>query len=107
MTFKTYFYLLIIQGREPTDRDWLALDQAVERAWPGFHTELSQGIPLRQKECRMCLLMKVGLPDKEIEYLLGYSQKSLSTIKRRVLAKIYGINGPAKELKQRIRMYGH
>lgn len=106
MRVRALFYNLMLQGREPAEDDWLALGSAVEHTWPGFHDEIMQGQPLRQVEYRMCLLMKVGFLDKEIEFLLGYGQKSLSMVKRRVFRKIYGTGGSARELKQRIKAYG-
>lgn len=100
-------YEMMLLGRKPAEEDWQKLGKAVEHTWPGFHDEIAQGQPLRQIEYHMCLLMKVGFLDKEIEFLLGYSQKSLSMVKRRVLRKIYATDGSARELKQRIRAYGH
>ena len=100
-----HLYGHIVRGLKPSEEDWQALRMDIEGRYPRFHEEMHRGEPLREKEYRLCLLIKLGVRDKETECLLGYSPKSLSTIKRRVLKKIYGIEGPAKELKQRIVEY--
>ena len=96
------FYSLMIKGQKPSDEDWQALRMEIEGRYPRFHEEMHQGEALREKHYRICLLIKAGFHDCEVENLLRYSEKSLSTTKRRLLKKIYGIDGAAKVLKERI-----
>ncbi|MBQ7180561.1 MAG: hypothetical protein IJR87_04635 [Bacteroidaceae bacterium] len=100
--FINRFYGFIVRGKQPPAEEWQKLQRDIEGRYLHFYEEMHQGELLREKEYRLCLLIKLGLRDKETECLLGYSPHSLSTIKRRVLKKIYGIEGSTKELKKRI-----
>ena len=100
------FLELVCRGGLPSEDEWDELEQEVEGRYPGFRQEMYRGTPLSTNHYRICLLLKCRFYSKEIGALLGYGEKSLSTIKRRLLGRIYGIGGPAKELKRRILEYG-
>lgn len=91
---------------ELKDEDWQNLRQEVERYYPTFREAMYQGEYLKPKEYNLCLLIKADFISKEIEYLLGYQEKTLSTMKRRLLLKIFRIDGSAKDFNRMLYQAG-
>lgn len=82
---------------------WLMLRELVENTFPSFYEELNGGTaPLTDYEYHMCLLMKCEFYSKEIDKILG-TQNYTSSTQRRLLKKVYGIEGDAKTFSNRVK----
>ena len=57
---------------------------------------------LNPVEYEVCLLIRVRFQPVEICKLLGHSDSYVSNIRRRILQKVYGIDGKPKDLDARI-----
>ena len=82
---------------------WLKLRELVENTYPSFYEELNGGTaPLTDYEYHMCLLMKCDFFPKDIDKILG-TQNYTSTTQRRLLKKVYGIDGNARVFSNRVK----
>ena len=96
------YCLMAISKRPVTDNDWQELKETVERLYPTFyHDTNSHGI-LSEKDYRTCLLVKTGFTPTEIDHLMGLPISSTSTNRQRLMKKVFGTEGKAKEFDQKI-----
>lgn len=105
-----YMRLALI-GRVPLNSEvWKRFLHEMEERFPHFR-ETVHAEKLRCEEYRICLLLKAGFTPTETEFLINFKAKTLSTYQRRLLQKIFHVDGNAKELRERLRespdSFGH
>ena len=83
---------------KPSLQDWHALREMMEKEIPSFHAVLNQGEPLQQDEYDMCVLIRLRFRPTDIAKLLGISKANVTTKRSRMLKKITGKEGTAKDL---------
>jgi len=83
--------------------DMLALKSLVNEQLPMFYGTLNtSSCTLNPTEYEVCLLIRVHFSPADICKLLGRSDSYISHTRRRILQKVYGIDGKPKDLDDRI-----
>jgi DNA-binding CsgD family transcriptional regulator len=90
--------LAIKSIEKPSLQDWHALREMMEKEIPSFHATLNQREPLQQDEYDMCVLIRLRFRPTDIAKLLGISKANVTTKRSRMLKKITGKEGTAKDL---------
>jgi hypothetical protein len=83
--------------------DMLALKSLVNEQLPMFYGTLNtESCTLNPIEYEVCLLIRVHFSPADICKLLGRSDSYIAVTRRRILQKVYGIDGKPKDLDDRI-----
>ncbi len=78
------------------DAYWQKLATIVEEGFPTFYSVTHANGPLSEDEYRICLLTKAGFSVSEMNILMGKTEYA-SNAKKRMLKKIFGIEGKPAE----------
>ena len=97
-----YMHQALDERATPDSEAWKRFQDEVEECFPNFR-DMVHAEGLRCEEYRICMLLKVGFRSKDTEILLGYRPKTLSTYQKRLLKKIFQVEGSAKEFRERLR----
>lgn len=73
-----------------TNDDWDALQEAVDNTYNLFTQRLNALYPISEIEKRICLLIKISIPIKDIPYLVSRSKQAVTSARKRLYEKIYG-----------------
>ena len=79
--------------------DLKELRNLINETIPSFYSHFHM---LRFPEYNTCMLIRARFSPSQICKLLGISETYISTLRKRILLKAYGIEGSAKELDERI-----
>ncbi len=98
-----YFYKHLTAPRlyPLNGRKWLALKDETERCFPTFYHRTHSGKPISETEYTLCLLTKAGFSVKQINLLME-KEDYASTTRRRLLKKIFGVNGSPADFDRKI-----
>ena len=69
---------------------------------PSFYNELNASVILRPVEYEVCMLIRCHFKPSSVGKLLGLDEAYVSNVRRRILHKVYGIEGNPKGLDERI-----
>ena len=69
---------------------------------PSFYNELNASVVLRPVEYEVCVLIRCHFKPSSVGKLLGLDEAYVSNVRRRILHKVYGIEGNPKGLDERI-----
>ena len=69
---------------------------------PSFYNELNASVVLRPIEYEVCILIRCHFKPSSVGKLLGLDEAYVSNVRRRILHKIYGIEGNPRDLDERI-----
>ena len=97
------FHRLANKGKEPQLEDWTELSQITEQYAPGFSRFIHQNGMLSERDTHICLLIKLHFQPSEIAVLIGSSPQTVTNSRVRLLRKIFGEQGGAKDFDERIR----
>lgn len=97
------FHRLADKGKEPQLEDWTELSQITEQYVPGFSRFIHQNGVLSERDTHICLLIKLHFHPSEIAVLIGSSPQTVTNSRVRLLRKIFGEKGGAKDFDERIR----
>ena len=87
----------------PSLDDWKQLNALVNKEIPSFYYTLnSSEHKLSDMEYDVCLLIRVHMSPTEIYKLKGCSSGYVTTLRIRMLRRIFGIDGNAKDFDRRI-----
>lgn len=73
--------------------DWAAIDGLFSQRLPHFGKALRELIPLSDIEWRVCQLLKLGFTPSQIAQLASRSPEAISSIRRRLYAKVFQKKG--------------
>ena len=76
--------------------DWDNLEQQLKTVYPGFTSQLRGLRSLSELEYQVCLLIKLRIPPKDIAAVLARDASTISTVRSRLYAKVFGTKGGAK-----------
>ena len=101
------FHKLASVGAEPSASDWNELWRAMAADQPEFMAWL-QTVRGEQVERNrnLCLLVRLGFEPYEMINLLGVSATNLCNIRRRLLKRLFGIEGTTKAFDKWVREVG-
>lgn len=83
--------------------DWEQLRAYIDETFPNFYPFVNSGnAVLREDEYHICMLIRMHFKPKDICNIMGLPSANVAIIRRRLLTKIFGIEGTGKELDERI-----
>lgn len=93
-----HFQLLAKNAIPPTSDDWHEVRNMIDEILPKFKTTLNNGThTLRMEEYHVCILVRLKFKPLEISNLTGLSQANITAIRKRMLKKLFNIDGKPKE----------
>ena len=96
---------LAAKGQKAGISEWNKLRGFVNAYMPNFLKVLSQkSEKLNLKETNLCILIRLQFLPSEIATLMDSSAQSLSNLRVRLLYKMFGIKGTAKEFNEKINL---
>ena len=90
------------KNTSPTKTEWKALANLIEKAYPTFYSRTHSHKLISNEEYRICLLVKARFKPKEIEALLGLTYNTISIRRKRLLKKIFDMDGGAEDFDRKI-----
>lgn len=97
--FKRYFHgKMSIQ-----EDDWQKLAGVVEEYYPLFHCQVNEHVVLSEREYRICLLSLLNFSTSEMDLLMGKANSYSTHMRKKLMGKIFGTNGSAKDFNERIK----
>lgn len=90
-------------GRTAEKQDWDALHQLTNRYDGRLNTLFAEHTKLSPNEINVTILTRLRFIPTEIAVLTGMSSQSVTNTRARLLQKIFGVKGGAKEFDDRIR----
>ncbi len=83
--------------------DWTELSEITEQYVPGFSRFIHQNGVLSERDTHICMLIKMRFHPSEIAVLIGASPQTVTNSRVRLLRKIFGEQGGAKDFDEHIR----
>ena len=90
------------KNTSPTKTEWKALANLIEKTYPTFYSRTQSHKLISNEEYRICLLVKARFEPKEIEALLGLTYNTISIRRKRLLKKIFDMDGGAEDFDRKI-----
>ncbi len=90
------------KNTSPTKKEWKALANLIEKTYPTFYSRTHSHKLISNEEYRICLLVKARFEPKEIEALLGLTYNTISIRRKRLLKKIFDMDGGAEDFDRKI-----
>ena len=91
------------KGKEPQLEDWTEMSEITEQYVPGFSRFIHQNGVLSERDTHICMLIKMRFHPSEIAVLIGASPQTVTNSRVRLLRKIFGEQGGAKDFDEHIR----
>jgi hypothetical protein len=101
----TYQYIKTkaYKGEKLTEEDWRRVRMMIIETLPQFYGTLSaKEYALNINEYNTCVLIRLHVKPQEISNMLEITKAAVSKIREKLLYKIFGIEGKAKEFDERI-----
>ena len=93
-----------LQKRKSINEGILAkLFEMMDTILPSFRTKMMSVEPLAQLDYAICILVRLHFRPADICILLGIDSATLSMKRKRLLKKVYGMDGSAKDFDQRVQ----
>jgi len=99
------FETLRRQGRDNllTSEDWKCLRKTIEEIYPTFHEHMNARQRLNESEYNVCLLVVSGFEPSDIDNLTQHSSSFASMTRKRLCAKVFGIDGKPTDFDRLLR----
>ena len=78
-------------------QDWKDLQVRLDECYDGFTHKLEAIHKMSEREMQICLLLKAGFSKTEIAKLIHLSLEGISSVRRRLYAKVFNDKGGAKD----------
>ena len=98
-----YFHRLADRGKAPDDESWKDLYDLMNRILPDFLGIVNRNGLLSERDIRICMLIKLRFIPTEIATLIGESPQTITNRRARLLGKVFGEKGGAKDFDARIQ----
>jgi len=90
--------------RKPTLEEWKELTALIGRVIPRFYGIINSGTePLKDPEYEICMLIRLHFSASDICNLTGSPSSTIATIRKRLLSKVFGIEGSPKDFDILVR----
>lgn len=99
----TRFHSMAARGKTATDNDWNEMHLLAITHLPTLLSRLNSTDTLSPKESYVCLLIRLRFIPSEIAVLTATSPQSITNMRVRMLFKIFGERGGARDFDNRIR----
>ena len=90
----------------PTESEWKKLNELVNTYFPNFYTVTHQNKPIKEEEYRICILTKLQFKVGDIAFLLNCITPNVTTMRIRMMNKIFNTEGKTADFDRRIRDIG-
>lgn len=90
-------------NQQPTEDDWRELMALVDKEIPSFHAKMNERTNLRLKEYQICILVRLHFKPYEMVNLTDITIANVSNIRKRLLWKVFGLNGGTQEFDRKIQ----
>jgi len=87
----------ISSGQPFKATEWNDIEQQLKKVYPGFISQIRSLYPMSELEYHVCLLIKLRIPPTEIAAVLSRDTSTISTVRSRLVSKVFGRKGGAKE----------
>ena len=87
----------------PSKKDWENLKHLIDTEIPSFYAVVNHHQTLKEQEYQICMLIRTNFQMSEICNLVGISSANLSMQRKRLLMKIFDVEGSAKDFDIKIR----
>lgn len=101
-----WFHRKADAARQPDHNDWLEMKALFDRYQPGFLNVINNREALSERDVHICMLIKLRFQPSEIAALVGVSPQTITNSRTRLLGKIFGEKGGARDFDHRIRQMG-
>lgn len=101
-----WFHRKADAGRQPEHEDWFEMATLFDRYQHGFVQALNRNETLTERDVHICMLIKMRFQPSEIAVLVGASPQTVTNSRTRLLGKIFGEKGGARDFDRRIRQMG-
>ena len=85
------------EGGVLSDDDWREMERQIRAVWPDFVRRLSELVRLSEVEWRTCLLIRLKLSPSDMTRALCREASSISSIRSRLYAKVFGTKGSPRD----------
>ena len=86
----------------PTEQEWKSFIACVQELYPTFYIRTHSQRVINDEEYKICVLVKAGFKPKQVELLIPLPYNTVSIRRKRLLKKIFNIQGSAEEFDRRI-----
>lgn len=102
--YKKFHQLTVQPLRKPTYEEWKELTALIDCVIPRFHGILNSGLePLKDAEYEICMLIRLHFSASVICNLTGSPSSTVATTRKRLLLKVFGIEGSPKDFDILVR----
>ena len=92
------FQKLAAEAKFPSSKDWHEMREMIDEVLPGFKTTFYNGKRvLRNEEYQICILVRLHFRPLEMSNLTGETQSNITTMRKRMLKKIFDKEGKPKD----------
>lgn len=89
-----------------TDKEWQDIYAMTIKILPNFYKLISSNKhKLNENEFKTCILIRLLFIPKQIAYMIGLSQPSITKIRNNMMKKLFDEEGKSKELDERLKDY--
>ena len=100
------FHKMASVGATVSSEDWNLLRKTVSTTMPQFMEWLfASDYQLNAKETNLCILIRLRFIPSELCNLLGISKNNLGNIRKRLLKKMFDIDGSSKQFDELLQTY--
>lgn len=94
------------KAEKVTDEEWQNIYAMTIKILPNFYKLISSNKhKLNDNEFKTCILIRLLFIPKEIAYMIGLSQPSITKIRNNMTKKLFDEEGKSKELDERLKDY--
>ena len=86
-----------------TEEEWQQLKNSIDSIYDNFTFRLLNITNLSKTELRICYLLKMGVPPKEMADILNKTKSAITQARKRMLRKLTGEAGKAEKLDEIIQ----
>ena len=90
------------RDKTPDINDWAELFKVAECHYPSFTLHIKSCHNIGKNEYQVCVLTKMGFRVNDIIYLTKTSPSNLTNLRSRMMTKVFGEEGGAKDFDARI-----
>ena len=87
----------------PSDQEWAELEHMVERIIPEMVISIRKKYKLKKDEYHVCILVRLYFEPRAIMTLMNKDYSYVSKVRRKLLIRIFGIDGKPSDFDSRFR----
>jgi DNA-binding NarL/FixJ family response regulator len=88
--------------RLPATDNWAELFKVMDNHFPSFTLQIKSCRSIGKNEYQVCVLTKLGFRVSDIAYLTNNSSNSITNLRSRMMVKLFGEEGGAKDFDAKI-----